>query len=151
MALPLLRTADLLLTQGGLVDLLPPKAGTADGMDIADGSVAAAAELRLLALVELAKGEARSCTDVGRLMGAASLLCHAGGCGGALRAGAFAPLMVLLLNRYPKVGLCRIKGFEFAYFSENLHDHRFRDGDLFGKGSGIKCSANFYSQRSTYA
>ena len=105
MALPLLRTADLLLTQGGLAELVTPTAAAASGGDVADaaGDIVASAELRLLALIELAKGEARSCTDVGRLMGAATLLCHLAGCGGVLRGAALAPIMVMLLNRYPKV------------------------------------------------
>ena len=108
MALPLLRTADLLITQCGLCELVPIQHSPSDAQPapVTALQTAAAAEAQLLALVEAVKGEARSCADVGRLLAATEVLCHAAGAGGAVRVAALAPVMVLLCSRYPKVTSC---------------------------------------------
>ena len=100
MGLPLLRTADLLITHcfadpaDNLADDAPPDASRA---------MAEAGEERLLALVQAIRDEARGCADLARLTAAAAALCHAAGRGSALRAAALPAVLALLVSRFPKV------------------------------------------------
>lgn len=119
MAGPLLRTADLLVTRapGVLASQVvppPPKpAGAGGAEEQAQGGGAAAAgaageaapALQPLpdVLVGLARAETRQCTDVARLLDAATLLCHLLPCANPCRTSAYQGLLVLLVSRYPKV------------------------------------------------
>ena len=101
LALPLLRTADLLITHCFVDpaeelgdDTLAPGASWASSK---------AAEEQLLALVRAIRDEARGCADPTRLMVAATALCHAAGRGSVVRAAAFPAVLALLASRYPKV------------------------------------------------
>ena len=98
MALPVLRSADLLITQC-FAD--PSEEGLADTVDQTDGE-ASAVEQRLLALVAAIRREARGSADLARLTAAASALCHAAARGAAVRAAALPPVLAFLVSRYPK-------------------------------------------------
>ena len=100
MALPLLRTADLLITHC-FSD--PADGHTDDAAPTACPASAAAAEGRLLALVQAIRNEARGCADLARLTSAATALCHAAGRGPAVRTEALPSVLALLASRYPKV------------------------------------------------
>ncbi|MEW5308920.1 MAG: hypothetical protein WDW38_000840 [Sanguina aurantia] len=54
-------------------------------------------------LIQLTRGEIRMCTDVGRLLDAASLLCHLLPTGEPGRSSALQGLMLLLVSKFPKV------------------------------------------------
>ena len=99
MALPLLRTADLLITQCFADSPELPAGGV-----LPEGSPAPidTAEHRLLALVQAVRKEARGCADTARPTAAATVLCHAAARGAAVRAAALPPVLALLSSRYPK-------------------------------------------------
>ena len=98
MALPVLRTADLLFTQC-FAD--PAEEEFANGGD-RKAAASKATEQRLLALVQAVRREARGCADLARLTAAASALCHAAARGAAVRTAALPPVLALLVSRYPK-------------------------------------------------
>jgi hypothetical protein len=109
MSAPLLRTADLLVTRApqvlsAPVPPLPPKqpAG-AEAAGPAQGTRSALVPLADV-LVELARAETRQCSDVGRLLAAATLLAHLLPCPNPARTSAYQGLLVLLVSKYPKVG-----------------------------------------------
>lgn len=54
-------------------------------------------------LIQLARSETRMCTDVGRLLDAASLLCHLLATGEPGRTSALQGLLLLLVSKFPKV------------------------------------------------
>ncbi len=101
LALPVLRTADLLITQC-FAD--PEEDDPADDVN-GTGATASAAEQRLLALVQAIRREARGSADLARLTAAASALCHAAARGAAVRAAALPPVLAILVSRYPKARL----------------------------------------------
>lgn len=84
MATPLLKTAHILLTK----------------TDIAE--VAAGERSLCCEVLDLARGEVNKCCDIGRLLDAASLISFLVGLP-PCRAVASRAMMVLLLNKYPKV------------------------------------------------
>ena len=86
MCTPLLLTADLLLSRTALRDLQPP---------------ASAFPQQLL---ELVREEGKGCTDVPRLHAAAGVLCQLAGLEEPVRSGALRSALIMLANRYPKVG-----------------------------------------------
>ncbi|GFR52318.1 hypothetical protein Agub_g14856, partial [Astrephomene gubernaculifera] len=129
MATPLLRTALLLLTKApGMQEVTlprppPPQAVAATGAAAAASAAPASSapsDFHSPAnnsnpssssttsrfpdhLVEAVRAETRGCSDVGRLLDAASLLCHLVPYPGHCRTSALQGLMVLLCSRYPKV------------------------------------------------
>lgn len=58
-------------------------------------------------MLELVREEVRGCTDVPRLHAAAGVLCQLAGGTEPVRSGALRSALILLANRYPKVGVCR--------------------------------------------
>ncbi|KXZ49841.1 hypothetical protein GPECTOR_19g292 [Gonium pectorale] len=117
MATPLLRTALLLLTKApGAADVLlprpPPLQAARGALPPADAAAATAVPPApppcgpsrwVDHLVECGRAETRGCSDVGRLMEAASLLCALVAPPGHCRTSALQGLLVLLSSRYPKV------------------------------------------------
>lgn len=57
-----------------------------------------------LQLLELVREEVKGCTDVPRLHAAAGVLCQLAGGTEPVRSGALRSALILLANRYPKVG-----------------------------------------------
>eukprot|EP00955_Chlamydomonas_euryale_P040586 351761-Chlamydomonas_euryale.AAC.1 len=110
MAGPLLRTAELLATRTSLMDacVVPPQhaaldgGGSGDGGDGAGGAPPGPQPLPQL-LVPLARTETRGCSDVQRLVSAASLLCVLLKYSNPCHASAAQGLLVLLISRLPKV------------------------------------------------
>lgn len=86
MCTPLLLTADLLLSRTALRDLQPPASAFPEQ------------------LLELVREEAKGCTDVPRLHAAAGVLCQLAGLEEPVRSGALRSALIMLANRYPKVG-----------------------------------------------
>lgn len=63
-----------------------------------------------LQLLELVQQDMRGCTDVSRLHAAAGVLCQLAGLAEPVRSGALRSALILLANRYPKVGLGQVRG-----------------------------------------
>jgi tubulin-specific chaperone D len=109
MAAPLLRTADLLVTQvPGVMSArvpAPPPAASSSGAAAPDAPAAAASSDAAFpdVAVELCRAETRLCSDVGRLMDASNLLCHLLPAPNPCRTSAYQGLLVLLGSKYPKV------------------------------------------------
>jgi hypothetical protein len=113
MAVPLLRCADLLVTQTEVltqdVRVRKHQAAVVHQQTVDDAPSQPAAQDLSAPLpfsdiiVELARAETRLCADVPRLLVASSLLCHLLPCPNPCQASALAGLLVLLVNKYPTV------------------------------------------------
>ena len=119
MAGPLLRSGSLLVSKTQLLTATVSAEVAAAALAVAKPATAVAAAVTAGAgesaassgsavplpdvLVEVVRAETRQCTDVARLLDAATLLCHLMPCANPCHCSAVQGLLVLLVSRYPKV------------------------------------------------
>lgn len=119
MAGPLLRSGSLLVSKTQLLTATVSAEVAAAALAVAKPATAVAAAVTAGAgesaasggsavplpdvLAEVVRAETRQCTDVARLLDAATLLCHLVPCANPCHCSAVQGLLVLLVSRYPKV------------------------------------------------